>query len=106
MMRRIRELKGGRLLLKGAMAIAVILGAAASLAAPASAADGDWWRYHRFGHEHRYWDHRYHDRGGVYVYSGPSYSYAPSPYYDPPPPPPTYYYAPPAPGFSFGLHFR
>jgi len=106
MMRRIRDSKTRRLLLQGAMAIAVIFGAATAIATPAAADDGDWWRYHRFGEHDRYWNHGYYDRGGVYVYSQPRYYYAPPAYYYPPPPPPTYYYAPPAPGFSFGVHVR
>jgi hypothetical protein len=111
MMRRIRGSKARRRLLQGAMAIAVIFGAATAIATPAAADDGDWWRYHRFGENHNwnrgYYDHNHHwhhyDRGGVYVYSEPRY-YVPPTYYYPPPPPPTYYYAPPAPGFSFGVH--
>jgi hypothetical protein len=103
MMRRIRDSKTRRLLLQGAMALAVAFGAATALAAPAAADDGYWWRQHHFGDHHRYW---HGDRGGVYVYSAPGYDYGPPAYYYPPPPPPTYYYAPPAPGFSFGLHIR
>jgi len=102
MMRRIRDSKTRRLLLQGAIAIAVIFGAATQLATSAAADDGDWWRYHRFGEHGRYYDRW--DRGHAYVYSGPRYYYAPpSYYYYPPPPPPAYYYAPPAPSFSFGL---
>ena len=106
MMRRILGSRSRRLLLQGAVAVAVIAGAATQWAAPASAYDGDWWRYHRFAQHDPYWDHGYRGRGGVTVYAGPPYYYAPPPAYYPPPQPPGYYAEPPAPSFSFGLHVR
>ena len=97
-MTRFRRSLSGNLLLKGAVATAVVLGAATQLATLAAADDGDWWRHHRFAEHDRYWDH-----GRIYVHPGPRYYYAPPPAYYPPPPPPAYYYGPPAPSFSFGL---
>jgi hypothetical protein len=84
------------ILLQGAIALAVLLGTATQLATPAAADSDDWWRHHRYGHQH--------DNGGIYFYSGPRYYYAPPPayYY----PPPAYYYAPPYYGPSFSFGFR
>jgi hypothetical protein len=80
MMTRFRWSLSGRFLLKGAIAVALIFGAASQLATPAAADDGSWWRHHRYG-----------DHGRFYGYPGPRYYYGPPAYYYPAPPPPPAY---------------